>query len=395
MTTAAQNQLSLLQQSSSLPLSLSRALFRLSCVMSRDQHLCLQCKQMIVGLDNYVRHKSAGDCANERNRDQKSGRNSDQSCQSSDADNCEADFGLCLGSEGDEETRVSTSLVPPAGYTGGKWKPGQGPAGMYNGYRIVHQGEEASPSLDPVAEKIRSIRLSLRSGVFDPSSLIQEQRKCLQEFPFLCRVCPFYSSQMSSFTWHLNSCQHNGQAAEMEMRCQICSFTCHRMADLIQHFNLERKKKKKTRTTKSRRHSTTKKESVIESEYMKGTIFSCDIRRTIPCSHCDRKFRLSISQRVHFRRDHSKTSNAHQQPRAKDAQLTVIAAAAAKGGGLICPVCSSEHSSRGKCIPAAHPPLTLILRRDEQEICVNTLHVMYRISAVPPVPALSVFALIW
>ena len=300
--------------------------------MSSDHHFCIQCQQMIIGLDNYVQHRSAGSCATTR-------RISDQSGQSSDADqDCEFD------QSEDQEIRQNTGLVPPVGYTGGKWKPGQGPADMYKGYRIVDLGEEGSPSLDPVAEKIHNIRLSLKSGVFDAKALIQEQRKCLAEFPFVCRVCPFFSTQMSSFTWHLNSCQHNGQTSVMEMKCQICSFSCHRMADLIQHFNLERKKK----TAKSKNQQTTSREekNVIESEYLKGTIFSCEIKRPIPCSHCDRKFRHRISERIHFRRDHSKTSNAFQQARAED----LHPAAAAAGGGLICPVCSSEHSTRGECI---------------------------------------------
>lgn len=295
--------------------------------MNPDQHLCLQCKQTIIGLDNYVQHRLTADCA--------SRRNSDLSGRSSDAEQeCDSDR--------DRETPHQAGLVPPVGYTGGKWKPGQGPADLYSGYRIVHQGEEGSPSLDPVAERIRSIRLSLTSGVFDADALVQEQRKCLQEFPFVCRVCPFYSTQMSSFTWHLNSSQHNGQTSEMEMRCQICSFTCQRMADLIQHFNLERKKNKK-----SNQETGNRSENVIESEYLKGTIFSCEIKKPIPCSHCDRKYRLNISQRIHFRRDHSKTSQPHRQEDVESA-----AAAPAAGDPLICPVCSSEHSTRGKCITA-------------------------------------------
>jgi hypothetical protein len=255
-----------------------------------------------------------------------------------------------------------SNSVPPAGWTGGKWAPGKsGQTDIYDGYRIVDLGEETSPtsnsgketsslSSDPVAEKIHSIRLSLSSGLFDRDTLIQEQRKSLSEFPFVCNVCHFYSSQMSSFTWHLNS-SHNERRSNMEMRCHICNFRCQRIADMIQHFNSERKKKVKKTTRSSFKlsnmTSTSRRENLIESEFMKGTIFSCQIKKSITCSHCDRQFRLRIAERTHFRQCHSDTSHDHHQKETRLQVMTKTASSPAKDL-LICPVCSSQHSTRGE-----------------------------------------------
>lgn len=262
---------------------------------------------------------------------------------------------------------------PPVGYTGGKWKPGHGPVDMYSGYRIVDSSAEertaavaassCSPvaatvaAEDPVTERIHRIRLSLSSGFFDSESLVQEERKCLQEFPFVCRVCPFFSTQMSSFTWHLNSSQHNGQTTGglMEMRCQVCRFSCQAIEDLIQHFNLERKKGKACTRQSAK--------NLIENQYMRGTIFSC-VRRSVsfPCSLCDRRFRLRLSLRIHFRKEHS-VAAANSRPRKHQVRKSVPQEplpAMPEQHALICPVCSSRHSTKGKLLTIYSSSHTLI-----------------------------------
>ena len=234
---------------------------------------------------------------------------------------------------------MARPLVPPASHTGGKWKPGDGCDDRYKGYRILLLGDERPPSPtegeDPVAERISKLCASLASGLFDPQSLEQEQRRCIKEFPFVCRVCPFYSTQMSSFTWHL--ARHNGPTCgrdmrAMEMRCQLCSFSCERMADLIQHFNRERKRGKTAAAT--------------------GTILSCEMRKPISCRRCHRKFRLRISLRIHFRREHSSlSSDSRAETRAAAVATTPPPSSLhplLPTHTLVCPLCSSRLSTRGK-----------------------------------------------
>lgn len=278
--------------------------------------------------------------------------------------------------ECDTDQEMGNSLRPPVGYTGGKWKPGHGPVDVYSGYRILDSSLEerttaAAEVVDPVTEKIRRICLSLRSGVFDRKSLLLEERKCLQEFPFLCRVCPFFSTQMSSFTWHLNSSHHNERAPHVEMKCQICCFSCHRIEDLIQHFNLERKKGK-TGTRRSK--------NLIESQFMRGTIFSCETPSTkFSCSLCDRRFRLRVAHRIHFRTHH------HSQPKSGTTRCQAVGQSVPEDGvaaegaedQLICPMCSSRHSTKGKVPPIqtvslaaiSHPLIPSLV---SQGTCVNT-----------------------
>ena len=316
-----------------------------------DQHMCILCRQVLTSLERYVQHRASGACRRPHSvspPDPAPDLEADQEC---DADATESER--------------STGLFPPPGHRGGKWRPGHDPTDLYRGYRILDGGEERSssgniltaalPSLDPVADKIRSIRLSLSSGIFDPVSLVQEQRRCLQEFPFVCRVCPFYSSQMSSFAFHLNSVHHRHQVQQQDaiMMCKICSFSCRRMADLIRHFNLERKRK----TDQGGRCAA----RGMQDEYAKGTIFSCEVRKPVSCPSpdCDRRFRLRISARIHFRKQHrSKLAPARvQQPAAASRPPPPPTTPASTNQDRFnCPLCSSRLTTAGECDPSL--PLT-------------------------------------
>lgn len=195
-----------------------------------DEHFCIRCKTIIQGLQEYVDHRNQN-CSEET------------TVVSLETEAIEVDV---------------TSSRPPDGYTGGKWKP-----------KTVVTSVPPSRSLEerPLVSGsvyIRCCGLTLASNgeivkhwlsethtrsltLGRPESdeewmrqLIATQKVAARHFPFICSICRFYSTRLSSFVFHLNSNDHRIRCpTDAYIRCKMCEFSGRSISSILKHFRHE------------------------------------------------------------------------------------------------------------------------------------------------------------
>ena len=324
-----------------------------------------------------------------------------------------------------------TSDVPPAEYTGGKWKPGHAPPNLYNRMLLpeldsdeiafspspqssigdaeevnrcdspqqveealihTHQRRDSSSSVDltdtsnPLIMKYCAMRRMLNGeatnldNTSSNNQLLRLEMDIAQTFPFICEICRFYASSMSCFTWHLNSPDHisNVNAHKhhsIKFKCQICGSTLASIESLIRHFNVERKK--------------CNSKNSFSSHLLRGTIFTCTrIITYFKCIKCKLTFNSRIAKAKHAERIHAihaaSKKRKSESPKPVTSTDTILPfksnqdqlsanhcqeACDKLGHSLSCPVCGSLQSNKSNLKQHMTRHVPYLQRKFECDVC--------------------------
>lgn len=257
-----------------------------------DTHTCNKCRLVLIGLENYITHRTSGHCQD-----------------------------------------IANANRPPQGFTGGKWFPQSiNPSTSHvqtspsiselssgNLESIIGSlylrccGVTLSSDIEVIKHKLslthRTSRIASQGDMEHDLEVIET--KSAKLFPFICKSCKFYAPQMSAFVWHLNSSSHMERNSCFEITCRRCSTVCKSISALLKHFWKE-------------------KSAHQDFPNFEGPIFICKGSITkFKCSMCSSKFKTRFALFNHERKKHP-----------------VKEEASVKARKVICDICKCKFSSK-------------------------------------------------
>ena len=259
-----------------------------------DTHLCNKCQQVLIGLNNYITHRTSGECQDTTNT------------------NC-----------------------PPQGFTGGKWIPRRVIQTVVATQPLVNEpstgnlesmigslylrccGVTLSSDIEVIRHKLSLTHRTSRIASKDETEHDLEviEAKSIKLFPFICKSCKFYTSQMSAFVWHLNSSLHSEKNELFQVTCQMCSMVCRSISSFLKHFRRE-------------------KSAFRDDTNCEGPLFVCDTAVTrFQCPSCPSRFKTRFGLTNHGRKSH---------PRGEELKPS----SSSSSSKVVCDICKSEFGSK-------------------------------------------------